>query len=186
MRRASLVSAELRRASRGRQRLARARDVFLARRKTRDRDLPAHLFERRLVAVEIGARGVELRLCGDATRGQRLLPLQLGGREGEHRLRALLLRFQHRDLLLALLRGFEARKPRPRLGDLRGGGVDVGLLQVGFDRKQRRAGRDLIALAHGERLDPPGLVRSDEHEVGLDPALQAAVVVAAGGERERE
>ena len=64
--------------------------------------------------------------------------------------------------------------------------MHVGLLQIGIDRKQRRAGRDLIALAHGERLDAARLVRPDEHEVGLDPALQAAVVVAAGGERERK
>jgi len=50
-------------------------------------------------------------------------------------------------------------------GDLCGGGVHVGLLQIGVDGKQRRAGRDLIAFAHGERLDAPGVIRPDEDEV---------------------
>ena len=83
---------------------------------------------------------------------------------------------QHRDLFRALLRGFEAAQARARFGHLRGRIVQVGLLQVGIEREQRRAGRDRVALAHVERLDPPGLVRPDEHEVALDPALQAAVV----------
>jgi len=46
--------------------------------------------------------------------------------------------------------------------------------------------RDLIAFAHGQRFDAAGLVRPDEDEVGFDPPLQPAIVVIAGGERERE
>ena len=43
-------------------------------------------------------------------------------------------------------------------------------------REQRRAGLDLIALAHRERLDAAGLVGADEDQIGLDPALEAAHV----------
>jgi hypothetical protein len=51
----------------------------------------------------------------------------------------------------------------------------IGLLQIGVDSEQRRAGLRLVALAHRQRLHPAGLVRAHEDEIGLDPALEGRV-----------
>ena len=48
-------------------------------------------------------------------------------------------------------------------------------LQLGVEREQRRAYRDRIALAHGQRLHAPRLVGAHEDEVGLDPAFELAL-----------
>jgi HlyD family secretion protein len=60
-----------------------------------------------------------------------------------------------------------------------------GALQVVVDREQGVGGFDRVALAHRQRLHSPDLVRGDEDEIGLDPALIAIVRLAAGREQER-
>ena len=60
------------------------------------------------------------------------------------------------------------------------------LLQIVVDREQQIAFLHVIALAHLEHLDAALLVRRDENQFGLDPALQHVVVaVVAAGERQR-
>src|SRR5262249_39109521 len=60
--------------------------------------------------------------------------------------------------------------------------LQIGNLQVGVEGEQRRAHHNLIALAHRERLDAAGLVRSDKDQIGFDPALirGRGAVLAAG------
>ena len=109
---------------------------------------------------------VEPRLRGAQRRLGILERLLRAGRGLEQRLRAL------EGLLALVTRGL--------------GHVDVGLLQVGVDREQRRALLDRVALAHRQRLDAAGLVGADEDQIGLDPALVARVVgLRAAGERQQ-
>ena len=62
----------------------------------------------------------------------------------------------------------------------------VGLLQVVVDGEQQVAFLDVVAFAHLQRLDAALLVGRNENQLGLDPALQHAVIgLAAAGERER-
>src|SRR5262249_24392894 len=72
------------------------------------------------------------------------------------------------------------------VGECRHVHVEIGLVQVAVEREQRRADLDLVALAHPERLDPPGLVGTDEDQVGFDPALIGHRLVVAAGEWQGE
>ena len=59
-------------------------------------------------------------------------------------------------------------------------------LQVVIQRKQRRAPFHLVALTNRQRLDPSGLVGSDEDHVGLDPALEDRLfVIVTSSQHER-
>src|SRR5690606_36492635 len=84
------------------KRLPRRRDVLLAGGHAGNDDLPPDLFERGAVAIEVLVRCIELRLRGYAFDGERALAFELGGGQRERSLNAALLRFQHRDFLLAL------------------------------------------------------------------------------------
>ena len=60
----------------------------------------------------------------------------------------------------------------PRIDD---GGLVLrhgGALQIGIQRKQRRADLDTVAFAHRQGFQPTRLLGADENELGLDPALK--------------
>ena len=62
----------------------------------------------------------------------------------------------------------------------------VRFLQIVVDREQQIAFLDVIAFANFQRFDTALLVGRDENQLGLDPALQNAVVaVVTACERER-
>src|SRR5262249_11529373 len=65
---------------------------------------------------------------------------------------------------------------------------DVGKLQVGVEREQHLALLHLVAFAHRERLDAPGLVGTDENQLRLHPALEDRLlaVVAARQQESRQ
>src|SRR5262249_22871985 len=59
--------------------------------------------------------------------------------------------------------------------------LHIGTLEVGIDAKERVAHFDPVPLSNWQGLDPAGFVRSDEDEIGLDPALESrwlAVITA--------
>ena len=61
---------------------------------------------------------------------------------------------------------------------------DIGELQIGIEREQRRAQFDDIALSHRKGLDPPGLVGPDKDHVGLDPTLEGRLLVATAASKD--
>src|SRR5262249_10345386 len=63
--------------------------------------------------------------------------------------------------------------------------VEIGPLQFVVERIERRARLDLLALAHIEFHHAAGFVRTDENEIGLDPALiTGGRFLAAAGKRQ--
>ena len=82
------------------------------------------------------------------------------------------------QLLRALERllGVDDRRLRDR---------EVGALQIGIEREQRRAFLDAIALAHHHGFDPALLVGADEDQIGLDPALEFVLGLLAAGREQQ-
>src|SRR5262249_35198297 len=132
-----------RRLRRGHSRLAGA-DLVLARRHACDLELGVDLSQMILVAIALGAGVVELLLAGEAGGAQLGLPLEVGLRLAQRRLGLGALGSDGVDLGLAAAEA-EVGELRLRLRQLGGGLVAGGALGSVIERKQRRAGRDLIA-----------------------------------------
>src|SRR6185503_11976996 len=63
----------------------------------------------------------------------------------------------------------------------------VSLLQIVIEREQQVTWRNFVALAHLQRLDAALLIGADIDDLGLDPALQGALIaVAASCEQQRQ
>ncbi|CAH1667799.1 hypothetical protein CHELA20_51913 [Hyphomicrobiales bacterium] len=132
------------------------------------------LITQRRGVVECGAA----RVAGGK---ELLLAIEIRLRELQRRAHARLGGIQDGDLLRPLLRLDQTRQPRPRFKERCLGLIARGDLQRIIDREERRILGNAHPFVHGERDEPPGLIRPDKEKIRLHIALEArrAALLAA-------